>query len=100
MATVESKSWLYLFPLYGHSCTIVSLNKEGAQKKNANAKENESSNGPLKAKRWDPQNGCGTKTGDLFFRNMKIQCLEDCQRLHPLNQRKCREAYKKKFNIK
>lgn len=100
VASVESRSWFYLFPLYGNSCTIVSLNKKGAQKKNGNVEVIESSKKSLKVNSWDPSKICNEKTGDLYFRNTKIQCLEACQNIHPLNQRKCRDAYSRKFNIK
>jgi len=100
VATLESRSWFYLFPFYGKGCTIVSLNKKGAQKTNTNAMAIEISPKTAIPSVFDPSKNCNEKTGDLFFRNTKISCIEACQQVHPLNQKKCREAYSRKFNIK
>ncbi len=97
VSTVEKRTWFYLFPFYMNACTVITLNKEGAQKQGVSselvrlvAKE------PVAVPNI-PKKYCKTNTGDLFFHSMTIKCLEDCQRVHPLNQKACEEAYNNKF---
>lgn len=109
VASVDQRVWPYLVGIYMSSCTVITLNEEGAKKEISSTemvripevdKSSKSETGKElteEEKKEAARLACEKSKDTMRFRGRTIRCLNDCQLHHPLNQKACEDTYSRKF---
>jgi len=92
IASVETRIWPYLFPIYANYCTVVVLNQEARAK---GLVTDPIPNSDAKYEIYRSQ-----KVEAFRIGNKTIESLKDCDRVHPLDFKKCQETVRRKLNLK